>query len=258
MEFTIIWWGFFTNIGGQLLFLLAVWLLLRYVSAPTRSALALCFVALSLLLVSHVGVLLLAGCTLALTIGFSWLRPRLSAHVWRRLIIVSIGSGAFFLVSYFSVVLAPMLASAHTVLMGDNRLLSEQLATGRAYIVRILPVALWRGMGLLPFLALVPGMPLLWRGATRPLGRALLLGALIAPLLFCVVDLLILAQVRYIYFLGPLCALALATTLDQLGRCRAGRLVALLVLLIIAWLGLSLWQSTFVIGIKPSLIPLTH
>lgn len=258
MQFTAIWWGFFTNMSGQTLFLLLAWLLLRYARAPGGQAAALLCVALSLVLVSHVGVLLLASCTLALAFALSWLPPRLSARGWRGLLLAFVVAGLFFLASYVSFVAAPMLGSAQGVLANDGRLSAERLAEERAYITRILPVALWRGMGMLPFLMLAPGLPLLWRAATRPLGRPLLLAWLATPLIFCAVEFAVLLQVRYIYFLGPLCTLAFAAVLDRLLGRRAGRVVALTAFALVAWLGLFLWFNAAVVGIKPSLVPLTH
>jgi hypothetical protein len=258
MQFTAIWWGFFTNMSGQALFLLLVWLLLRYTRAPGWRAAAMLSVALSLVLVSHVGVLLLASCTLALTFGLSWLRPRLSLGAWRGLLLAFVAAGALFLLSYVSFVAAPMLGSAQGVLANDGRMSAERVAQERAYITRILPVALWRGMGMLPFLLLIPGLPLLWRAAARPFGRSLVAAWPLTALLFCAVEYLVLLQVRYIYFLGPLCCIAFAAVLERLLGRRGGRVVALAALALVAWLGLFLWFNAAVVGIKPSLVPLTH
>lgn len=258
MQFTALWWGFFTNISGQALFLCVAWLLLRYARVPSGWGVALLGVALCMVLLSHVGVLLLAGATLALTLAFSWLRPRLAGPAWRGLLLAGLGAGLFVGLAYVSFVAAPMLGSAQGVLLGGDRLSPERVAEERAYIARILPVAVWRGMGMLPFLALVPGLPLIWRRAQRPLGRSLALAWLVAPLLFCIVELVALVQVRYIYFLGPLCCLASAATLERLWARRGGRPVVVVVLALLVWLGLWLWFNAAVIGIKPSLVPLTH
>lgn len=258
MEVTINWWGFYTNLGGQVLFLLVVWLLLRVTRAPGRWEAALLFISLSMLLVSHVGMLALAGCALAITAALSWVRPRMSAAAWRWLIAAGLAALAAFVLAYLSVVAAPMLASSQGVLGDKSRLSAENLAEGRAYLLGIIPVAIWRGMGMLPFLALLPGLPLLWRAAERPLGRPLLAGWLLSPLIFFTFEFFYLVQVRYVYFMGPLCALALAALLDRLWAYRLGRVVALAALLVIASLGLVLWYKAFVVGLKPSLVPLTH
>jgi hypothetical protein len=259
MQFTAIWWGFFTNISGQMLFLLLALALLRYTRRPHVQAAALLCVALSLVLVSHVGVLLLTSCTMALAFALSlWLRPRLGWAGWRGLLLSCAIAGGLFTLSYVSFVAAPMLGSAQGVLMNDGRMAAERVAEERAYIARILPVALWRGMGMLPFLLLIPGLVLLWRAAERPFGRGLLAGWLLTPLVFCVVEFAILLQVRYIYFLGPLCCLAFAAVLERLWGRPAARPVVIAALGLVAWLGLFLWFNAAVIGIKPSLVPLTH
>jgi hypothetical protein len=258
MHFTALWWGFSTNIGGQMLFLLASWRLLSYTRAPSRWSAAILFVALTALMLSHVGVLLLGGLTLAITFGLSWLRPRLSARAWRGLLAACVGAGTLFLLSYVSFVAAPMLGSAQGVFANDGRMAPELVAKERAYIAGILPVALWRGMGMLPFLLLIPGLALIWRGAERPFARGLLAAWFATPVIFCVIEFAILLQVRYIYFLGPLCAMGFAAVLDRLLERRAGRPVAIGALALIVWLGLFLWFNAAVVGIKPSLVPLTH
>lgn len=258
IQLTALWWGFFTNIGGQALLLLMLWLLLRHTRAPTAWSAALLFVGLSLVLVSHVGVLILTGTAAALALGLAWLPQRPSAAAWRGLLAAGLGALAVFALAYLSFVAAPMLGSAQGVLANDGRLSPERLAEERAYIQRILPVAMWRGVGMLPFLLLVPGLPLIWARAARPLGRAVTLGWLLTPLIYVVVEYLYLVQVRYIYFLAPLCCLATGAVLDRLWLRRAGRPVAILVVALIAWLGLFLWYNGAIVGIKMSLVPLTH
>lgn len=258
INLTAIWWGFFTNIGGQALLLLMLWLLLRHARLPTRWSAALLFVGLSLVLVSHVGVLILTGTAAAIALGLAWLPPRPSAAAWRGLLAAGLGALALFALAYLSFVAAPMLGSAQGVLANDGRLSPERLAAERAYIARILPVAVWRGVGMLPFLLLIPGVPLIWAAARRPLGRAVTLGWLVTPLVYVAVEYLYLVQVRYIYFLAPLCCLATAAVLERLWARRAGRPVAVLVLALVAWLGVWLWYNGAVVGIKMSLVPLTH
>lgn len=81
---------------------------------------------------------------------------------------------------------------------------------------------------------------------------------LITPLIFVVVEYFYLVQVRYIYFLAPLCCLALAAVLARLWARQAGRPVVVITLALIAWLGLFLWYNGAIIGVKMSLVPLTH
>jgi hypothetical protein len=255
---TALWWGFFTNIGGQALLLLLLWLLLRHTRAPSRWSAALLFLGLSLVLLSHVGVLTLTGTAGLLALGLIWMRPRLSAAAWRGLALAGLGALTMFVIGYLSIVAAPMLGSTQSVLTNEGRLSAERLVSERAYIARILPVAVWRGTGMLPFLALLPGIPLLLRQARRPLGRPLILAWLLTPLLFVVVEWIYLVQVRYLYFVAPLCCLALAAVLSALWQRRAARPVVIAALALIAWLGVALWFNGAIVGIKMSLVPLTH
>lgn len=258
IQLTALWWGFFTNIGGQMLFLLLLWLLLRHMRAPGRTSAALLFLGFCLVALSHVGVMILTSTAAAFTLGLAWLRPRPAAAAWRSLLLAGIAAGAVCVLFYLSVVAAPMFGATRGVLSERSSLSAEQLAEHRAYIVRILPVALWRGVGMLPFLMLLPGIPLILARARRPLGRAVVLGWLITPFVFALVDYANTLQVRYIYFLAPLCCLAFATVLHQLWAYRAARPVVVAAVLLIGWLGVFLWYRGAILGIKMSLVPLTH
>jgi hypothetical protein len=258
IQFTAIWWGFYTNIAGQTLLLLFCWLLLRYSRLPSRwFALALWLSAI-LLLFSHIGVLLLATVSLGLGAALLWLPPRLSRQRLGQL--ASIGGLAvgFFAVTYLSVIVAPMLAQASSITFSDNRLTPEKLAEQRAYIRDILPVAVERAMGTILLLMLLPGLLLIWLQAKRPLARSLIVGWLATPLLFVAIEYAYLVQVRYIYFIAPLCCLASAAFLSKLGPGRAAVIVRWAIIIFVSWLGLYLWYRATALGIKPSLVPLTH
>ncbi len=255
---TAIWWGFFANISGQMLLLLLLWLLLRYTRAPSRAGLALLFVGFCLVLLSHVGVLILTATAGLLTLSLAWIGPRPSARAWRGLALAGLGAFAVCTLVYLSAVALPMLTSARTVVSDQNLLSPERMAVHRAYLNYVLPVALWRGMGMLPFLLLLPGIPLMLRRAGRPLARPLVLGWLITPFIYVGIDYLNTLQVRYVYFIAPLCCLASAAVLGQLWERPAGRRVALVVIALIVWLGVFLWYRGAVLGIKMSLVPLTH
>lgn len=258
IQLTALWWGFFTNIGGQMLVLLLLWLLLRHMRAPGRTSAALLFLGFCLVALSHVGVIILTSTAAAFTLGMAWLRPRPAAAAWRSLLLAGLTAGVVCILFYLSVVAAPMFSATRGVLSERSSLSAEQLAEHRAYIVRILPVALWRGVGMLPFLMLLPGIPLILACARRPLGRAVVLGWLITPFIFALIDYVNTLQVRYIYFLAPLCCLAFATVLDQLWARRAARPVVVAAVLLIGWLGVFLWYRGAILGIKMSLVPLTH
>ncbi len=255
---TAIWWGFLGNISGQMFLLLLLWLLLRYTRAPNRAGTALLFVSFCLVLLSHVGVLILTATAGLLTLSLAWLRPHPSATAWRGVTLAGLGALGVCVLMYLSAVAWPMLASARMLTSDQNLLSPERMAEHRAYLNYVLPVAVWRGMGMLPFLLLLPGIPLLLQRAERPLGRALVLGWLITPFVYLAVDYLNTMQVRYVYFIAPLCCLASAAVLGRLWGRPGGRQVALVVLALIVWLGVFLWYRGAVIGIKMSLVPLTH
>lgn len=255
---TAIWWGFLGNISGQMFLLLLLWLLLRYPRAPSRAGAAVLFVSFCLVLLSHVGVLILTVTAGLLTLGLAWLRPRPSATAWRGMMLAGLGAFGACALVYLSAAAPPMLASAQTIMRDQNLLSPERMAEHRAYLNYVLPVAVWRGMGTLPFLLLLPGMPLLLQRAERPLGRAVALGWLITPFIYVAVDYLNTMQVRYVYFIAPLCCLASAAVLGRLWERPAGRRVALAALALIVWLGVFLWYRGAVLGIKMSLVPLTH
>ncbi|MCS6881311.1 MAG: hypothetical protein RMK84_02595 [Oscillochloridaceae bacterium] len=255
---TAIWWGFLGNISGQMFLLLLLWLLLRYTRAPSRAGAALLFLSLCLVLLSHVGVLILTVTAGLLTLGLAWLRPRPSAMAWSGVTLAGLGALGVCALVYLSAVAPPMLASVQTIMRDQHLLSPERMAEHRAYLNYVLPVAVWRGMGMLPFLMLLPGIPLLLQRAERPLGRALVLGWLITPFIYVAVDYLNTMQVRYVYFIAPLCCLASAAALGRLWERPAGRRVALVALALIVWLGAFLWYRGAVLGIKMSLVPLTH
>ena len=262
VQFTAIFWGFSTNIIGQALLLLALWLLLRYAKPPLHSQFSILnsawLLGLSLVLValSHIGVLLMAGPLLALL----FVAALISLPRQRRAGLVGAfgGAGLFFALTYLSLIVAPMLGQAAGVYTSDNLLSSKLLAEGQSYIRSIIPVALWRGMVMLPTLAAPLGLLLLWGRRPDWLGRTLLLAWPLVPLAFLLIDYLTLSQVRYVYFAAPVCCLALAVLLDRLGRSRAGRVVLIAAVVLIAVTGAILWFNGAVLGYKPSLVPLTH
>jgi hypothetical protein len=59
------------------------------------------------------------------------------------------------------------------------------------------------------------------------------------------------------YFAAPLLCLALGTLLDRLWR-RGGRLVTLALVLLVVASGVALWAAGVLLGVKPSLLPLTQ
>ena len=115
-------------------------------------------------------------------------------------------------------------------------------------------------LGFLPLpLALAPlGLiQMLRQRAPNPLGRPLIVAWLLVCLLFMGVYFGLGLLVRYLYFAAPLICLALGTLLDRLWR-RGGRLVTLALVLLVVASGVALWAAGVLLGVKPSLLPLTQ
>jgi len=104
-----------------------------------------------------------------------------------------------------------------------------------------------------------PGLALLLGAPRRhPLLRALVVAWLMVCLLFLAVDFGLGLLVRYVYFAAPLVCLACGALLARLQRRYAGRIVALALVLLIAWSGTALWAAGVLERVKPSALPLTH
>jgi toxin CptA len=98
---------------------------------------------------------------------------------------------------------------------------------------------------------------LLRQGAPNRLGRPLIVAWLLVCLLFMGVYFGLGLLVRYIYFAAPLICMGLGALLDRLWR-RGGKLVALALVLFVVASGVALWVAGVLLGVKPSLVPLTQ
>jgi toxin CptA len=162
------------------------------------------------------------------------------------------------LLLYLSVVLLPMFAEAGSIAGRRQAADAERLAADRAYIVAVMPRAITRGLTALPALLAPLGLALLWARARSSLARVLLLCWALTPLLFFAVDVAFILQVRYIYFAAPLCCLAFAALLARLWPSRAGRVVVCAAVALVFAAGTLLWLNGALLGVKMSLLPLTH
>jgi uncharacterized membrane protein len=277
ISLTALWWGFMTNSAGQVLLLLFLLTLLSYEERPTTRAALFLAVATALAILSHVGVLLQLGLLLALLVVGDWgfaigdyrrkrgapskqlsavsnLRSPISNLQW---VLPILAGAAVVGLLYLSVVLPPMLVEAQWVFAGREAIPPDKLARDRAYIVGAMPPALSRGLVGVTALLALPGLALLWRGAPSRLGRGLLLAWALTPLIFFAVDVTFILQVRYIFFVAPLCCLAAAAVLARLPG-RAGRAAAFAPVCLVFAVGTALWLNGSIAAIKPSLLPLTH
>jgi toxin CptA len=257
INMTILWWGFATNALAQAAGLALLWALLQLARHPARLELAT-FVVISVIsLLMHVGVLVLILALLGTCLLLGWPRLTSSARA------VTIGGLllAFTITAlfYFSAVIDPLLAQPAGV-PAPPSLVDTFARSWAARATKLDLVGQALALGFLPLpLALVPlGLiQLLQQRAPNPLGRPLIVAWLLVCLLFLGVYFGLGLLVRYIYFAAPLICLALGALLDRLWR-RGGRLVTLALVLFVVASGVALWVAGVLLGIKPSLLPLTQ
>jgi toxin CptA len=257
INITMLWWGFATNALAQAAGLALLWALLRLARNPSQVALAMFVVICIVCLLMHVGALVLILALLGTCLLFGW--PRLPAAARRATVGGLLLAGAITGLFYFSAVIDPLLARPAGLPappgLGD--------AFARSWAERATRLN-WVGQGLAlgflpPALGLAPlGLAqLLRRRSPYPLGRPLMLAWLLVSLLFMGVYFGLGLLVRYLYFATPLICLALGTLLDGLWR-RGGRVVTLALVLFVVGSGVALWVAGVLLGVKPSLLPLTH
>jgi toxin CptA len=256
INITMLWWGFATNALAQSSGLALLWMLLRLVRRPSRGALAAFVVICCICMLMHVGALVLVMGLLGTGLLLGWRRQ---ASAGRNVVIgglaIALASTALL---YFSAVVDPALARP---LGGPGRTVGEMLAKSwhdRGIRYGLLSQGLLLGFLPLP-LALTPlGIAQLLRAEPGPpLRRPLIVAWLLICLLFMAIYFGTNLLVRYVYFATPLFCLGLGMLLDGLWR-RGGRAVALALLLLVISSGIALWIAGVLVGVKPSLLPLTQ
>jgi toxin CptA len=259
---TILWWGFTTNVLAQAASLALLWALLRLAlgrrrDATYRVSMAM-FVTIGVIsLLMHVGALVLIVALLGacLLLGWPGLAPRARTAMVGGLLLAGMLTALF----YFSAVIDPLLAQP----AGAAAPPSLGAAFARSWAARATRLNLVTQAMLLGFLplplALAPlgVVQLLRQRAPNPLGRPLIAAWLLICLLFMGVYFGLGLLVRYIYFAAPLICLALGALLDRLWR-RGGRRVTLALVLFVVASGVALWVAGVLLGVKPSLVPLTQ
>jgi toxin CptA len=252
---TMLWWGFATNTLAQTSGLLLVWALLRFTCRPARSGWLLFTIACAVSVLMHIGALVLTLALLGATLALGWprLAPALRRAVIGGVLLVLALTGLF----YFAAVVDPAVARpAYTDVPAAQGGIAAAWAdwptrlglASRAVALAFLPAG--------ALLAPLGFLQLLRRRAGHPLGRALILAWLAVCAGFFSMYLGLGLFVRYVYFAPPLVALALGVLLN--GLWPRGRLVALALLLLVAWSGVALWAFGVLLQVKPSLLPLTH
>ena len=262
INMTILWWGFATNALAQSAGLALLWALLQLARCHSRDA-KYCvstatFAVIGVIsLLMHVGALVLIMALLGACLLFGWprLAPAIRAATVGGLLLAFTITALF----YFSAVIDPLLA--HPVGAPTPPSLGDAFArswTARAAKLDLVGQGL--ALGFLPLpLALAPlgFVQMLRQRSPNPLGRPLIVAWLLVSLLFMGVYFGLGLLVRYLYFATPLICLALGALLDRLWR-RGGRLVALALVLFVVASGVALWVAGVLLGVKPSLLPLTQ
>lgn len=267
-QITGLWWGFFTNVVAHVIVLFVVWALLEYLVHPNAFRLSVLVLAGFFGLVAHVGVLLMGGSMIAITLLFPivcqylqsserrWKTPE--SRLVRPVFISLFAVGLAVLVLYVSVFVLPMLTQAFTIADTRSGRDPARSAAFRAYVIDIQATKWWRGMLGLPLVLWLPGLILLWVKLKSLFGRGLLLAWSIVPVLFYLIDVIFLVQVRYVYFAAPICMLTTTGFLERIAHNRMGRFIYYAIVIAIVLTGTFLWLEGSLLDSKPSVVPLTH
>jgi toxin CptA len=257
INLTILWWGFATNALAQSAGLALLWALLLLARRPARLELATFTAICVISLLVHVGALVLIVALLGACLLFGWPRlapPARAATVGGLLLACTLTT-----LFYFSAVIDPLLA--HPAGAAARPSLGDTFARSwAARATKLNFVGQGLVLGFLPLpLALVPlgFIQMLRQRSPNPLGRPLIVAWLLVCGLFMGVYFGLGLLVRYLYFATPLICLALGVLLDRLWR-RGGKLVTLALVLFVVASGVALWLAGVLLGVKPSLLPLTQ
>jgi hypothetical protein len=233
---TALWWGLTAQVFGQALMAPLALALLAALRRPRRiGAWALAAALLSVAVLSHIGVTIVAFAWL----GLAWLalarRGAASPPAWRRLTLALALSGAVGVVLLYADVAALKVQQADTI---GREILSEGYEPIYALI--------WRGFLIafhpLIFLLLPAGLLLLLRRRLPIGGAALVGGWLCTAAVFLLIEIASGLQVRYIYFLTPLACILGGLLLDRLAaRGAAARRAAWAVALLLLAQGSTAW-----------------
>jgi toxin CptA len=257
INMTMLWWGFATNALAQAAGLALLWALLRLVRHPARLELATFVIIGVISLLMHVGALVLIVALLGACLLLGW--PRLAPAARAATVGGLVLAFTITALLYFSAVIDPLLAQPAGV-PAPPRLGDTFARSWAARATKLDLVGQALALGFLPLpLALAPlGLiQLLRQRAPNPLGRPLIVAWLLVCLLFMGVYFGLGLLVRYLYFATPLICLALGALLDRLWQ-RGGKLMTLTLVLLVAASGVALWVAGVLLGVKPSLLPLTQ
>jgi hypothetical protein len=212
IHMTALWFGLTAQIFGHMLMVPLTIALLVAMARNQRAAWVAAGVLLTVALLSHVGVAVVAVAWLGLAWVVGWVRRVLPMAVWLRLGAVLLVGGLISFAFIYSAVF--LLKIAELTSISDKLQSDDAPPVAHWLIYRGFRIAFHEG----GFWLLVPGLLLLWRRRLPP-GAVELVGSWIGiVLLFLGVELLTALQVRYIYFLTPLACVGIGLVLDRLAQ----------------------------------------
>jgi hypothetical protein len=251
INLTALWYGLTAQIFGQALMLpLLVALLLALPHARHRGWVA-AGVLLSMALVSHIGVAILAVAWL----GVAWVvlrvRGTTTPAAWWSYTAVLVSGCLVGFVLVYSPVLALKVDQAFKV---GEKITTSNYVPAYSLIYRGFRIA-FHEMG---FWMLSPGLVLLLMRRNLPRGGIELVGSWLGVVaLFWGVEMVTALQVRYIYFLTPLACIAIGLLLDRLAaRGQIPRVLAGVVLLLLLVQGCAYWYRGTFEGVMMAVSPL--
>jgi hypothetical protein len=250
ISLTSLYYGHSAQIFGQWLMAPLALLLLAAVQRRTLSFWLGAGVLLSMALLTHIGVSILAVAWLGIAWLALWVRRTVSARAWRQLTVtlaLSCLAGGLF--AYAPVVLEHLQSFQKVVRQGTSD------AGGPAY--NLIAGAIMISFHRLGALLLLLGAAFV-RPKRLPIGAAELIGAWCAAvLIFWGVEMVTGLQVRYLVFFAPLACWLFALLLDRLStRGAMGRAVVWATLLLLSAQASIIWYQGTFSNIAPTMIPL--
>jgi hypothetical protein len=245
---TSLYYGHTAQIFGQALMApLALTLLIAF-ERPRPRYWYVAGTLLSIALLTHIGVTILAIAWLAMLWLALGLRRALAPAAWRSLSLMLILAGVIGAVFAYAPVAAMKIAELRTV---GTMVFYDDTRPAYTLIAR----AFWISFHPLGIILTLPGLLLLRR---LPRGGAALVGCwIVAVALFWAVEMLSGLQVRYLVFLAPMVAIAVGLLLDRLAKqSGAGRLAVCAVLGLLLVQSCALWYAGAFANVAPSMVPL--